>query len=86
MGLRNIALETGISVPVSWFGKIKTAIQMFFLTIVIVNPYQSLGLLGASGWNGVELLFLVLTLIFSVWSAYAYYLAFIKQFKVKQSN
>lgn len=86
MGLRNIALEIGISVTVSWFGKIKTAIQMIFLTIVIVNPYQSLGLLGALGWNGVELLLLVLTLIFSVWSAYTYYLAFIKQFKIQQSK
>jgi CDP-diacylglycerol--glycerol-3-phosphate 3-phosphatidyltransferase len=73
MGLRLIALEHGSAVTVSWWGKIKTVLQMALLTVLIANPYQVLGLCNAWCWNGVELVLLISALGVSVFSAYQYY-------------
>lgn len=84
MGLRQIALEKGMMVHVAWLGKLKTAFQMIYLTVAIVNPYQPLGFTGQGlMWNGVEQGLLLLTLILSVLSAYYYYRAFIAQLKLQ---
>lgn len=82
MGLRQIALEHNFSVPVSMIGKCKTTIQMIFLTVVIINPYQSLlfGLHGKELFNTIELITLMLALGFTVVSAYLYYCSFMMQF------
>lgn len=40
MGLREISLTQGFSVPVAWSGKIKTVLQFTYLMIVILNPYK----------------------------------------------
>ncbi len=81
MGLRLIALEHGFSVAVSTFGKVKTMTQMALLTVLIANPYQSLGVCGAPWWNALELFLLNSALIFSVVSAYDYYQVCMQEFK-----
>ncbi len=84
MGLRLIAQEQSITVSVSWLGKIKTALQMIVLTLIIANPYQHLSFRGTGlWWNGVELLLLLATIGMSVYSAYRYYRAFMAQYAEK---
>jgi CDP-diacylglycerol--glycerol-3-phosphate 3-phosphatidyltransferase len=83
MGLRQIALENNFSVPVSMLGKIKTAVQMFMLSIIILNPYQARGLAG-SGWNGIELSLILVSLILSLASAAHYYRYFMRLWKEKE--
>lgn len=84
MGLRAIALEHNLSVPVSLLGKIKTFFQMILLTWIIVNPYQKLGLHSHPIWNGGELFLLIMTLALSVISAKHYYTAFINAYMTQQ--
>jgi CDP-diacylglycerol--glycerol-3-phosphate 3-phosphatidyltransferase len=77
MGLRSIALEHNLRVPVSFLGKVKTFFQMILLTWIIVNPYQQAGMRAYPGWNGGEFFLLVMTLALTVISAHNYYTAFI---------
>ena len=86
MSLRQIALECKFSVPVSFLGKVKTAVQMVCLTFIIVNPAQSLGLLGAPRWNMTEAILLFVTISLSLWSAYRYYQAFIDSYRLSLLN
>ena len=83
MGLRQVALEHHFSVPVSSFGKYKTALQMSCLTFIILNPYHGMGLSthGFGLWNVIESSLLFVTIAFSVISAKSYYHAFMMQFK-----
>jgi CDP-diacylglycerol--glycerol-3-phosphate 3-phosphatidyltransferase len=81
MGLRLIALEHQLSVPVSALGKLKTVLQVAYLTFVIINPYQHLGFAKAATWNAVEGLLLGVTLIASLWSAYLYFKRFMTAFR-----
>lgn len=81
MGLRHIALENNFSVPVSILGKIKTAFQMAMICVIILNPYQALGLTGALGWNGTELLLILVALGLSLGSAKQYYHLFMRVWK-----
>ncbi len=81
MGLRHIALEHNFSVPVSMLGKIKTVFQMIMICVIILNPSQDLGLTGAWGWNGTELLLILLALVISLGSAKQYYQLFMRLLK-----
>lgn len=83
MGVRQVALEHNFSVAVSFLGKFKTAAQMSYLTVAIVNPYQPVGysFSGVGLWNIVEASLLGATLFLSVFSAYKYFKAFLQQFK-----
>jgi CDP-diacylglycerol--glycerol-3-phosphate 3-phosphatidyltransferase len=84
MGLRQIALEEGLAIHVAWLGKLKTAFQMIYLTVAIVNPYQAVGFVGNGvWWNGIEMGLLGVTLMLSIVSAYCYYTAFIAELKVR---
>jgi len=84
MGLRQIALESNFVVKVSVLGKVKTALQMVTLFIIILNPYQAELLCGhAMLWNGGEVLLLSLTTFASLYSAHRYYQAFVRLFKQK---
>ncbi|MFA6066127.1 MAG: CDP-diacylglycerol--glycerol-3-phosphate 3-phosphatidyltransferase [Candidatus Babeliaceae bacterium] len=74
MSLREIALSHNFSVPVSYLGKIKTAVQMMLIFFIILNPYQHYGL--ADGWNRIELALLILALFFTFISAWDYYRRF----------
>ncbi len=85
MGLRHIALENNITVHVSSWGKLKTFAQMAVLTVMIANPYQALGVFGAPGWNITELLLLLLALVLSVWSAWRYYVVFMRAYEAQGS-
>ena len=84
MGLRQIALEEGLVIHVAWLGKLKTAFQMIYLTVAIVNPYQAIGFSGNGvWWNGIEVGLLSVTLMLSIVSAYCYYKAFIAELRVR---
>jgi CDP-diacylglycerol--glycerol-3-phosphate 3-phosphatidyltransferase len=86
MGLRHVALENGITVHVSSWGKLKTLVQMAMLTVMIANPYQALGFCGAFGWNGLEALLLAISLLLSVDSARRYYVTFMKAYNAKMNT
>lgn len=83
MGVRQVALEHNFSVSVNFLGKLKTAFQMSYLTVAIVNPYQPLGysFSSAGWWNVVESTLLGATIFLSVFSAKQYFKAFLKQYK-----
>ncbi|HBY06030.1 MAG: CDP-diacylglycerol-glycerol-3-phosphate 3-phosphatidyltransferase [candidate division TM6 bacterium GW2011_GWE2_42_60] len=77
MGLRELALMQGASVPVVFWGKLKTATQMFFSVFQVVNPC----FYGVQG-NTRTVFFLVeqllwwLVVILTVESALNYFLTF----------
>ncbi len=72
MGLRHMALEFGVQLHVSFLGKLKTAFQMVCITVIILNPYQQIGV-RAVRWNGVETCLLLVTILISLISAHLYY-------------
>lgn len=80
MGLRLIAHNHKVIISDSFFEKIRTLVQPFFLAFVILNPYQSLGL--CNSWNVVELLLLFITLGLSIFSAKLCFDQFNKQIGV----
>lgn len=79
MGIRLLAYEHKFSVPVVWFGKLKTFVQTAYITAVIVNPYHSFTL-KASLFNQVEAGLLAAALFLSLWTAYRYYRIFVRDF------
>jgi CDP-diacylglycerol--glycerol-3-phosphate 3-phosphatidyltransferase len=83
MGLRIIALEHQIQVPVSQAGKIKTMLQILCLAFIIFNPYQAYGYTQAPIFNGVETVLLVTALFLSITSAYDYMMQFIRSANLK---
>lgn len=80
MGLRHVALEYKMSVPVIMWGKLKTCAQIGLLTVMIINPYQDLGIF-VGRVNQLELFLLIVTLILSVGSAIRYYYVFIAEYE-----
>jgi len=78
MGLRAIAKEKNISIPISFWSKVKTFSLMAYLAFVILNPYQLLGF--EHSWNLIELLLLCIALLMTFWSGKTYYDAFKKQY------
>ncbi|MEX0671998.1 MAG: CDP-diacylglycerol--glycerol-3-phosphate 3-phosphatidyltransferase [Candidatus Babeliales bacterium] len=70
MGLRLVALQERIPVPVSQLAKVKTAFQMIMLAYIIWNPYQSLSF---ESWaNGFEAALIAVTLLLSLGTASIY--------------
>jgi len=82
MGLRYVALEFSITVSVSLLGKIKTALQMASIAVIIANPYQLLGM--QEPFNIVEMSLLLLSTAFSIISAVVYYDDFMKAFRANR--
>jgi len=90
MGIRQVALEHGFSVPVSFLAKIKTAVQLAFLMVLILNPYHSLQDSGFAGWiadfwreprwMAVEWVLLAATIVLALITAWSYYRSFIERF------
>ena len=70
MGLRLIAAQKKMDVPVSKLAKVKTAFQMVMLTYIIWNPYQVEGIKDLA--NGVEWVLIIITVVLSLVSAYFY--------------
>ncbi len=85
MGLRHVALEHELSIPVSKLSKLKTAVQMICLTTIILNPYQPLGV-EALYWNGTEMGLLLITVVLSLISAGQYYDEFMTQFSQRSRD
>ncbi len=82
MGIRHVALEHDFSVPVSKLSKLKTVVQLITITFITINPYQSRGFFHHE-WNQIEFWLIVITLFFSIMTAYQYYETFIKQLREK---
>jgi CDP-diacylglycerol--glycerol-3-phosphate 3-phosphatidyltransferase len=80
MGLRHVALEYNIRVPVVMWGKLKTCSQICLLTVIILNPYQNAGFL-VGYFNQCEFALLVITLVLSLGSAMRYYCVFIAEYE-----
>lgn len=82
MGLRLVALENGFEIQVSRFGKAKTVIQFFYLTLLIMQPtlisgeYTPMIIF-------TENLILFLTLFLSIGSAFHYYWYFMKSVGIR---
>jgi len=72
MGLRHIALEHEFIISVSKLSKLKTVMLMLCITMIIVNPFQKMGV-DALYWNGAEMGLLLVTLVLSLLSAEQYY-------------
>ena len=73
MGLRYLALEQGVNLTVSWWGKVKTGTQVVFLAFALLNPYGLHFVSGHWHWSVIQALLLLGTLITSLGSAYHYY-------------
>lgn len=76
MGLRYIASEKRIDIPVSWLAKIKTAIEIGYIAFVIAYVPQA----GLSIFSYVNVLYYGLlfgTLYLSLFTAYRYYMHFL---------
>lgn len=80
MGLRYIALSYRLQLHVSYLAKIKTALQMLLLVVLIINPYHHDGLYAAPWINGLEYLLLTLVLILAYITTKGYYDSFVKQY------
>ena len=85
MGLRHIALEHEFSIFVSKLSKLKTATLMACITMIIINPFQSMGV-HALYWNGIEMGLLLITLLLSILSAEQYYDDCMKRFALYVSR
>lgn len=75
MGLRYIASEKNIAMPVSFLAKVKTAIEICYIAFVIAHvpsPEQAL----ISYTNFVYYILLISTLSLSLFTAYRYYIHF----------
>jgi CDP-diacylglycerol--glycerol-3-phosphate 3-phosphatidyltransferase len=77
MSLRQIALEQGFAIPVSYLGKLKTALQMMTIIVIIINPYHTYSYSYAPGWNITEFILLTVTTTLSLLSGFLYYRMFI---------
>ena len=95
LGLRQMALENNLSIHVSWFGKIKTLLQVVYLTVLILNPYHTLSRTGLSGfvkdmynapgWTILETILMAAAVSMTVISAERYYHVFVVQY-AQQKN
>jgi len=82
MALRQIALEHHFTIPVSYAAKSKTFVQMVYLAIIIANPFTSLTFAQAPHWNGIQISFLLMSLVLSIYSAWDYYYLCMEQLAV----
>ena len=78
IGLRAIAQQKGLSIPASFWERIKTFGLTVYLAFVILNPYQTSGF--THSWNLFEFGLLCGALLLAVFSAKRYYDAFKKQY------
>jgi len=80
MSLRFIAVSHQLSIPVSDLAKIKTVVQMVFLTVLIVNPYHHQGVFAAPWINGIEYVLLGVVLALTYITSRQYYESFLSQY------
>lgn len=72
MGLRQIALQYTVQVPVSVWGKVRTCVLMMYITFLIITPYKAYSWAEASWWHSIETILLVASLFLTIWSAKEY--------------
>lgn len=79
MGMREIAVSRGFSLPVMWLGKLKTAIQMLYIALILLQVQDKV-LEGGSPWwvQGVALVTLL--------SALSYTRLFIRLFNEERNE
>lgn len=75
MGLREFALLNQISVPVMWEGKVKTALQLIYIALVIIDIRHRYGTSGRLIEGGA----LGAALGATIYSAFVYYQHCIRQ-------
>jgi len=80
ISLRLVALSHQLSIAVSDLAKIKTAVQMIFLTILIVNPYHNQGIFSAPWINSIEYALLGIVLVLTYITSKQYYDSFLVQY------
>lgn len=80
MGLREVSVFYGFTLPSLPMAKLKTWFQMIFIVYVIINPYQHLGL-HAPFYNIIEYILLIAALYLSIISAIQYYNIFAKNIR-----
>ena len=69
LSLRETAVVNRVTLPVMWYGKLKTMMQMIYITVVLSNPVYGDG----AEWFGlVEQIVLIPAVILTVWSALSY--------------
>jgi len=81
MGLREVALSSGFSVPVAWHGKLKTLVQLGYLGLVIAYPHVTCAQ-SAYLSSGIYLLFII-SLVITVYSAIGYYRDFYARYAAR---
>ena len=81
MGLRIISLERAMPIPVSFWGKLNTLVQMVYIAIAIFNPYQHWGL--SSKVTILEWGLLVAVILLSVICVKNYLHEFVAQFMMR---
>jgi CDP-diacylglycerol---glycerol-3-phosphate 3-phosphatidyltransferase len=82
MGLRLIALENGLRLDVSWVAKIKTTVQMFYLTLVIARPFLE-SFPSMTRCHAFEQGALFVSLGLSFGSAYVYYKTLCRDIEIR---
>jgi CDP-diacylglycerol--glycerol-3-phosphate 3-phosphatidyltransferase len=80
MGLRQIAAEKAFSVPVSYWGKVRTVFVMLYIAIAIANPAKMLPWAEASTWYAVEYGALAIALFLNGFSLKRYYVHFMQRY------
>jgi len=76
-GIRLAAFEEGFNIRVLFWGKLNTIVQMAYLTLVIINPYQKKGF--QNYWNQLELGLLVVVILLTLFSVERYLNLFLKK-------
>jgi len=85
MGLRQIGLQHMIEVPVSAWGKARTAVLMMYIAFLILNPYALLPWSQAPWWHSIESVLLITALFLTIWSAKKYAYSFFSEYLAKAS-
>lgn len=81
MGLRQVASSYNIQLTVLPSAKLKTFVQMVYLTVVILNPFGPYSSYEPIWWNCLQTGLLLIALYISVFSAVQYYVIFIKKIR-----
>lgn len=76
MGLRQIALENNFNLPVDYLGKIKTALQMLLITLLIIRPTYMHNIT----MQLIEKSMIFCAIIITMASCYHYYITCIKYY------
>ncbi len=85
MGVRLLARDAHVTIPVSYWGKIKTVSQVAYIAAAIINPDHAQPLT-ASKFNMIETGLLVIAVLLTIYSAYRYYQSLLKSIEVLKAS